>query len=1409
MTGLRYEWQRFWCPRDGSFSLADDGYLVDPTSEFGRTYNPDVMSFGELAPTPCLVLLGEPGMGKSDTLAREHSAAQERADRVTTLPPLWVDLRSYGSEDRLFRCLTGAPEIRRWADGDTILELFLDSLDECLLRVDTLAALLPEALARLPVDRLRLRVACRTADWPHTLGDGLMEPFGEERVGIYELTPLRRVDVAEAARANRLDPDTFLLEIAKREAQALANRPVTLEFLLRAKQQGGRLAGRRVDLYHDGCRLLSAETNQARLDAGYRGRMGADQRLRLAAHIAAATVFANRYAVWTGPESGPVPPEDVVFREIRAGTLRSAEPDDGALDEVLGTGLFSSRGSQRMGWSHQTYGEFLAARWAVEGGLDLDQILGLLTNPHDPEHRLVPQLHETAAWVASMRPDAFLALAERDPEALLRGDVMTADPEQRRALTQALLDGYDSERIVDTDWSLRPLYRKLAHPGLADQLRRFVADPEKGLMVRRAAINIAEACDVTELQEELISMALDRAEPAGVRKEAASAAAAVTDPMHRLKLRPLLDADGDEDPEDALRSYALEALWPDHLSADELFRYLSPPRRPSLYGQYKYFIRDYLPPTLTDRDLPAALEWVRHREPRHHVPADVLEELADEILVRVWRSKPRGSTLNTFAEIALLRSKDHVPLVGHDRQRELSELLSADPTARRGLVLAMLNGMTDKDGIWCLWTPGPSLIDSHDVPWLLDWLVRGEGSEQAKRFAAEVLVRFLFDRDDPDEVSAVLEAAGESEALRTSLAPLIDPLELDSARAATMRSEHEKYKALERRREQWELRLSKPLDPPPGKRVRAALERCEAGDPEGFWVLALELTLKPDSRHYNEEFEPDLTSLPGWLEADAETRGRIIRAAERYVRGRDPDPERWLGTNVWHRPAFAGYKALRLVLTADPEFVAGLSPAEWARWAPVIVAYPNTHDETERAIHTVLACRAYAAAPEAVLKALARCIDRDNAEHGAVFGLDLYENCCDDRLARALLARATESDTKPGTFRELLWAALSHGLPEAAAYARSLLRLPVPTGQDERDRVVIAATLLLGHAPDEVWEQVRNMIEADEDFGHALVAALASSRYGPVVHGLAEDQLAALYVWISSRYTHAEDPDDEAEAVWVGSRGEVARFQDALLNRLKDRGTFKAGQAVQWIMDQLPHLHWLKYVLHGARESARSKTWTPPSPAQVLKLGGSRDARLVRSGGELLDAVVASLRRLEAKLQGETPAAIDLWNGPDSSSRYRPKDENALSNYVKRHLDEDLNCQGVVVNREVEIRRGEGCGTGENTDIHVDAFVGAERGETADVVTVIVEAKGCWHRNVDTAMETQLVERYLKDNPCRHALYLVGWYNCPQWDPDDDRRARARKRSREEAQREFDAQAERLSGADLEVRAFVLNAALR
>jgi hypothetical protein len=48
-------------------------------------------------------------------------------------------------------------------------------------------------------------------------------------------------------------------------------------------------------------------------------------------------------------------------------------------------------------------------------------------------------------------------------------------------------------------------------------------------------------------------------------------------------------------------------------------------------------------------------------------------------------------------------------------------------------------------------------------------------------------------------------------------------------------------------------------------------------------------------------------------------------------------------------------------------------------------------------------------------------------------------------------------------------------------------------------------------------------------------------------------------------------------------------------------------------------------------------------------------------------------------------------------------------------------------------------------------------------ITVIIETKGCWHEELYEAMETQLKDKYLNHNQCRHGLYLIGWYQGGNW----------------------------------------------
>jgi len=168
-------------------------------------------------------------------------------------------------------------------------------------------------------------------------------------------------------------------------------------------------------------------------------------------------------------------------------------------------------------------------------------------------------------------------------------------------------------------------------------------------------------------------------------------------------------------------------------------------------------------------------------------------------------------------------------------------------------------------------------------------------------------------------------------------------------------------------------------------------------------------------------------------------------------------------------------------------------------------------------------------------------------------------------------------------------------------------------------------------------------------------------------------------------------------------------------------------------------------------------------------------------------------------LQGERAIVEALWNNPRKGP-CGPKDESFLSDFVAEHLERDLRERHAIVNREPEVHRG------NETDIRIDALLPGRLGESPDRITVIVEVKGCWHRKLKTAMQTQLVEQYMRPNGIEDGLYLVGWFNCRKW--NDGRQKSAPNMSTEEAQEFFNQQAAGLSGDGLNVRAFVLDAAI-
>jgi hypothetical protein len=215
MRYLVYDWERFWYPKGGEYKSDYAGYLENPRSTYAylTNPNPDVVPFENISEKPCLVLLGEPGMGKSFAIKQAFDQSKEKGK-----DSLFFELRGYDSSSDLREEIFENQNFKSWIDGSHRLDLFLDSFDEGILSIKSLSDILIRQFRKCPCERLQLRITCRKADWQSTFEEDLKQLWGEDKIAVYELAPLRQIDVKEAAEKNNLDAAVFLSEIQDKEA---------------------------------------------------------------------------------------------------------------------------------------------------------------------------------------------------------------------------------------------------------------------------------------------------------------------------------------------------------------------------------------------------------------------------------------------------------------------------------------------------------------------------------------------------------------------------------------------------------------------------------------------------------------------------------------------------------------------------------------------------------------------------------------------------------------------------------------------------------------------------------------------------------------------------------------------------------------------------------------------------------------------------------------------------------------------------------------------------------------------------------------------------------------------------------------------------------------------------------------
>lgn len=429
---------------DGFFS-SEEGFLIDrKVSAAGG----QVSRFSEHKDTRCIVLLGDPGAGKShlfEALARQSGGH-------------YLQVRDF---------LRRKPTV--FAPGST---LFLDALDEC--RVHYADAPAMDSLVRQigELQSCQVRISCRNADWMwQDDREALKDCFPDENaVQELYLLPLDEEQQQQVIASIPQVAADFLAQARQRGLEDMLGNPLTLRLLAQVVAQAPWPRTRR-ELFERSCTVLLTEDNSTHLnDRRLRAELSTLELQRAAGLLCTVRLLADIDGFSVQASNNQRFPSLAALNLCTPKALRAA----------LASRLFRATGEPGVfDHSHKAIAEYLAASYLGERfqeGVPLSRIRLLLGGEGTP----VSYLRGLHAWLPLTLCGHAEEFIQADPMGILSyGDGASLSSHSKRQLFQALTRLAESDPgFWGTDYSSKVL-AGLAEPAMVECFSSILKDPAK------------------------------------------------------------------------------------------------------------------------------------------------------------------------------------------------------------------------------------------------------------------------------------------------------------------------------------------------------------------------------------------------------------------------------------------------------------------------------------------------------------------------------------------------------------------------------------------------------------------------------------------------------------------------------------------------------------------------------------------------------------------------------------------------------------------------------------------------------------------------------------------------------------------------------------------------------------------
>lgn len=354
------------------------------------------------------VLLAPPGSGKSREFERQAELCSGKV--IPARKFLGSKINPQWRGKTLF--IDGLDEVRAGsADGRTSFDALCEKLQH--------------------LENPRFRLSCREADWFGSYDRRHLQAVApNERLIVLRLDPLLDSEIPKILQKNHgvENPNDFIKKARQRGVDALLKNPLSLELLATAVPDEWPKS--RIETFERACKSLSDEFNEEHQYATIRERTNTNTRLDVAGELCAVQLLAGAPGILMNADNQD---DDHINLKELTGSSRNLQM------EALKTRLFEIPDSEIAIPLHRQVAEFLGARYLaklVNNGLPVHRILALMSGY---DGSIVTELRGLCAWLATLSLTARDDIIARDPlGVVLYGDLSTFSTESKTQILRNL-----------------------------------------------------------------------------------------------------------------------------------------------------------------------------------------------------------------------------------------------------------------------------------------------------------------------------------------------------------------------------------------------------------------------------------------------------------------------------------------------------------------------------------------------------------------------------------------------------------------------------------------------------------------------------------------------------------------------------------------------------------------------------------------------------------------------------------------------------------------------------------------------------------------------------------------------------------------------------------------------------------